>query len=182
MKISSALCRESPVLLVVLLISLAACENSGLVDASVHHINFEIVTLDKKQEENVSFDAGEDIGIGLKIINASDDAIEWSYDYTCMLFQNSDFLIVHKRNDGIETQSSFLSLGTPYEPPIYCLAIIFPPEIISRGEKLLINLPWSTNRHNQPLSEGQYVITAKFEINIKDQRKALDLRHDFEMK
>jgi hypothetical protein len=162
--------------------SLLGCEYSNLTDSPLDKVSFEIVTLDKNREEADVFDAGEDIGIGLKIINRSEKTVEWRFDYTCHLFQNKDFLLVYRLNDGNETNAGYFPIGTPYEPPINCYTMNLSPELVSPGEKVLINLPWSSNANNRPLTAGQYYITATVELTIDEQTKAWDLRNGFEMK
>jgi hypothetical protein len=161
---------------------LYGCDEDDATHKQIDKLDFQIVFLDENQNADVVFADSFDVRIGLKIENNSAAEIQWRYDYTCGLFQNEDFLIVYKKNESIKAGSSNLPLGKPYESPVNCYTINLPPQSIFPGENILINLPWSTNPINKPLGPGMYYSSARFSLEIENNRKIWDLRNDFEIK
>jgi hypothetical protein len=159
----------------------SGCENDAdtLAD-QVQQLGFEILVLGEDQQPGTVFAPGTDIHIALKLINNSGKPFQWKYEYDCHLFQTEDFLLVYRRSEG-ETHGDYFPIGTPYQPPIYCLMINLPPYDLPPGETMLVNLPWSTNPDNHPLSTGKYYVVARVELNINGHLNTWDLRTDFEM-
>lgn len=161
--------------------SLLGCENSDLAQ-QIDKIDFQIAILGEDQHEANVFGSDEDIRLALRLINNSEDAIEWHHDYICQMYQTQFFLSVFKLNESDETSESYLPIGTPYQSPVNCYTINFPHILIQPGESILLNLPWSNNPKNQPLSAGKYYTIANFGLNIGGKTKNWELRNDFEIR
>jgi hypothetical protein len=127
------------------------------------------------------FEPGTDIKVALRVINNSDQQLEWHYDYTGHLFQTVDFLLVYRQSQENETSANYLPVGTPYVSPVNCLAINYPPQSIPPGETFIINLLWSSNPENKPLLTGKYYTASNFELKIHGQIGEWDLKTDFEI-
>jgi hypothetical protein len=139
---------------------------------------FELVTLDENENESDVIRAGEDVYFGLKLVNAGEDAIEWRYAYLCRMFQSEEFLVVYQQT---KIASSDSAIGTPYQRPIYCFLFNIPGTLLPPGEKLIINLPWSNDSGNKPLSTGRYYTKARFELTKQGESKTWDLMHFFKV-
>jgi hypothetical protein len=162
---------------------LFGCNDSdNVIDSQIDKLDFQIVFLDENKNENVVFAEDFDVRIAVKIINNSQTETEWRYDYTCMMLQTQDFLVVYKKNETNETSADYSQVGRPYETPLNCYTFNLPPQGILPGQSILINLPWSTNPSNKSLASGKYYSTAKFSLEINNNTKNWDLRNDFEIK
>ncbi len=157
-------------------------DNDDVAKNQIDKLDFQIVFLNENQNESVVFAEGFDVGIAVKIINNSQTEIQWRYDYTCMMFQTEDFLVVYKKIKSNGLNANYSQVGRPYETNVECYTFNLPPQAILPGKSILINLPWSTNPANKPLASGKYYSTAKFSVEIDNNTKDWDLRNDFEIK
>jgi hypothetical protein len=170
----------STLALVYFLILIAGCEHD--VDRpQIDEIEFALIVLDEAESEAVSFDAGTDIRIGLKLLNNSNKDLEWAYEYMCILLNSENFLLVSRRDVAGETDSGYVPIGTPYLAPVNCLAINYPSQRLPPGESIIIEVPWSNNTDNKPLPAGSYYVRSNFGLEINDHARSWLLSVDFEI-
>ncbi len=64
----------------------SGCEKNNVeASAKFNEIDFELVILNEQDIEAASFEHGTDIKLALKLINNSNQDLEWNYDYSCQL-------------------------------------------------------------------------------------------------
>ncbi len=170
------------VVIIFISVIFLGCQKDNVVArAKLNELDFELVILNEQDIEATSFEHGTDIKLALKLINNSNQDLEWNYDYSCQLLQSEDFLLVYQFIQDDESNAYYLPVGKPYLSPINCQTINLPPQRIPPGENLIIKLSWSDNPENEPLKKGKYYTVSNFEFKSNGEKKEWDLRTDFEI-
>jgi hypothetical protein len=169
-------------MLVILFMSsvLLSCNNDALNGDQINEIDFSLVLMDENGMEGAVFEKGTDIPLALKLINDSEEEIEWQYSYGCMLYESEEFLLVYMKNN--ETNSAYVPIGRPYQWPVNCYAMDFAPQIYQPGESYVTGIPWRHNSDNQPLGIGMYYVKADFSVTMHGKTRNWELKTEFEMK
>lgn len=146
---------------------------------TINKIDFEILTMEDDIEKG-SFDSGTDIVFALRIYNNSGSNFEWHNDYSCMVFNQENFLLVKKKIISEDDKIIVNPVGLPYQPPINCPTINLPSKVIAPGESVnLIRVPWSNNPENADLLPGTYFTEFTIVLPINEKSESWDLRTDF---
>lgn len=182
LSITNKLGMQLQITLIFILLNITGCEkNSDFPHSKLNQVEFELVVLDDQDIEVASIEQGKDLKFALKLINNSDQDLDWYYDYTCQILQSNDFLLVHQLTQSGESNSNYIPVGTPYLKPINCQTINLPAERIAPGESYIIKLMWSDNPENEPLNKGKHYVSANFSLTTGEERKQWLLRSDFEI-
>jgi len=173
----------STLTILLAIVLLAGCENEAFSPFAPESdkIDFGIAIFDEAGTEASSFKLGTDITIALKLVSDGGKSLEWHKDAECVLYSNKNFLLVSKLDESPEAlPSSYFSLGTPYQIPVFCSAINLPPTYFSEGA-VILEWQWSGNPDNEPLAVGRYYTTASIEVRIDGEMIRWDLKKDFEV-
>jgi hypothetical protein len=165
-----------------LLIAIAGCDDGPYYKPPEQpdNINFDLLVVDQRGTDGSAFPEGTDIKIVLKFITEENKYIEWHKDNECRMFTNKDFFLVFKLDEGNDLPFVYLPVGTPYRYPINCNAADAPSSYLF-GSSVIIELNWSANPDNMPLTPGRYYTVANFEANVEGKTQRWELRRDFEI-
>ncbi|MCC5928562.1 MAG: hypothetical protein JJU28_04880 [Cyclobacteriaceae bacterium] len=146
---------------------------------NISKIDFEILTM-HNDIEKVIFESGTDIVFALKIYNNSGSDFEWHNDYSCMVLNQENFLLIKMKIITEDDNIIVNPVGLPYKPTINCPTINLPSKVIAPGESvILIGVPWSNNPENAYLLPGTYFTEFTIVLPINEKSESWDLRADF---
>jgi hypothetical protein len=168
--------------LLIILVQVMGCKKDKST-SQLYNVELKVITLNSDTIETTQYSYGQDMMLGIKLINNSGTDIKLSgiYPIACSWWANEDFLFVYKIKPN--TSLGFVPVGRPYVYPVICQSIYFLPHSYPVGESLLICIPWKENPENWDLYTGKYFTHFSLNLTLEDgTSRNWDLRRDFEVK
>ena len=167
--------REMKSLLVVFILLGSCLGCVGEEPTGVNALEFRLVAVDGDGREKSVFEAGERIGITVKLINHSREDVTLTTPLRCWIYQFEQFTVLYPCG---ETES----VGKALRNPIVCVGLpqtyIYP----ARHEDLATIHYWDENSENEPLPAGTYCSSIKGEGFIDGVSVKVDTKITFEVR
>jgi len=121
-------------------------------------LSFEVVVLDVHGDPATILPAGSDPTLAFEVSNTSDNDIPW-HAY-CDITRHEHLFDTYRVTGDDAGNSSEFFVGSPNRRGTCETS----PVLITPGTDYYLQMPWSSNPDNEPLSSGQYVV--RFEIEV----------------